>query len=139
MAGLVPFTYDPPGTGTPDRMPIIPGAYLLNGATTANGGIGSFPIYGTIPNYPGYCMGGCDDRYILLPGFAINVFNISITNNPTAYATSGTGLIIFANNINASRTTSLALIVNPVPNTGQSCRLYYGGTNPENQIVNVYQ
>ena len=67
----IPFTYK--------NCPVTPGAYMIN-----SGG-GSFPIFCSIPNYQTLGMtngsSGCDNYYIIMPGYAIYVFTIANYGN----------------------------------------------------------
>jgi hypothetical protein len=94
------------------------------GAWLINTKVGSFPIYSSIPDYSIYGMQNKDNKYIVLPGYKLNVFIESNSERVVFRMDNTTGLIPQIYNINDI-------------NSGKACKLYYMGAEiVQNSITN---
>lgn len=76
-----------------NNVPIMPGAYLVNGATDVNNFLMHLPIFGSIPNLTSMGYGGTDNLYYVMPGYRIELYsgtNYTGTFNQNIINTNGT-------------------------------------------------
>ena len=90
-------------------VPIIPGAYLVNGTSATLNELNQLPIFGSITNLAGMGFENEDNTYYVLPGYKLEIYN-STTLNQTINNTDGTKILY------VSATTT---------NTADSIKMYY--------------
>jgi hypothetical protein len=56
-------------------VPIIPGAYLVNGTTSSTNQLYQLPIFGTASNVSNMGFGNADDIYYVLPGYKLLIYS----------------------------------------------------------------
>jgi hypothetical protein len=88
------------------RLNLSPAAYV------SNGGGGSYPIFGSIPDFSTLFCDNIDDLYIVLPGYKLVIY---LENNYT--------------NVSAAMDNTTSAVIKyytpNVANNASSCRLYY--------------
>jgi hypothetical protein len=58
-----------------NNVPIIPGAYLVNGVYTSANAIWQIPIFSSVPTLVGMAYENRDNMYYVLPGYKIEIYN----------------------------------------------------------------
>ena len=105
-----------------NNVPIIPGAYLVNGDTNTLNNLFQLPIFGSVPNLTNMGFTNADDIYYIMPGYKIELYSAInyVTLITTIDNTNGT-LIMYK-----QITTT---------NTCESIKMYYKGVEIPNQYI----
>jgi len=113
-----------------NNVPIMPGAYLVNGLSTSNNELWQLPIFGSVRNLTSMGFGNVDNFYYVMPGYKIELYRNSEYNalSQTIDNTNGTKIMY-------------KQIVTPSPNPtgifGDDCnsiKMFYEGV----EIANKY-
>jgi hypothetical protein len=60
-----------------NNVPIMPGAYLVNGLSTSNNELWQLPIFGSVRNLTSMGFGNVDNFYYVMPGYKIELYRNS--------------------------------------------------------------
>ena len=106
---------------TRNGVPLIPGAWMINSYI-------HFPVYSSIASFSLLGVNDVDDYWYVLPGYKLIVWsNANFTSD--AGKTSKT-----CDNTNGTQIVIYTFQASGVPNTGDSCKLFYNNV----EITSVY-
>jgi len=103
-------------------VPIIPGAYLVNGTSGSVNAAWQIPIFSSIPTLAGMTFENVDNNYYVLPGYKIELY-------------SGVNYTTLSGNIdNTNGTMILYKTTTAVDNT-ESIKMFYKGVEISNRYI----